>query len=736
MSDTATRDLSTQRTIIYSVVSLGLTFGYLAVNNLSWHSSTQFHTLLETMATLLAFMVGVVALVRYQSRPSNAFLFIGAGFLGTAFLDGYHTVVTSSWLASLAPSLPSSLIPWSWVASRLFLTIMLYVGFLMTQKEKHLGESGQIDARTVYFSTAFFTLACFLFFALIPLPQAYWPSWFHAHRPQEFIAALFFLLALVGYLRDGGWRSHALEHWLVLALIVSVVGQTLFMPASHEVFDLEFDLAHFLKKVSYICVLTGLLFNMLWLYRQADLTPKLQHEISEREKTEKKLLESRNLLEEAQSISHMGNWELDPVTLKAKWSDEISRIMGVEKSDQAGPELLAGLLYPDDRDAVLASLQAALQNQQEHHVEYRIVRPDGEVRWIEREARPIMGENGKLIKLRGVFQDITQRKHDQREIEEREQQVRDLLDSTAEAIVGVDMRGRCTFVNLACVKMLGYQDIDQLIGQNIHRLIHHTKSDGAPYPAQECPMLQTLNQGLCIHRQDEVLWRADGSSFPVEYWSYPFLREGKLVGSVLAFLDITEKNRLNKELDEYRHHLEDLVKSRTAELAEARERAEAANRMKGSFLANMSHEIRTPMNAIIGLTHLLQRSGQTTEQSEQLTKIDMSAGHLLSIINDILDISKIEAGKLTLEQSDFHLDAIFDYIQSLLKESAGQKGIAIEVDPKGVPLWLRGDPTRLRQALLNYASNAVKFTERGHIGLRARIVEEKKSDLLVRFERP
>jgi CheY-like chemotaxis protein len=148
----------------------------------------------------------------------------------------------------------------------------------------------------------------------------------------------------------------------------------------------------------------------------------------------------------------------------------------------------------------------------------------------------------------------------------------------------------------------------------------------------------------------------------------------------------------------------------------------------------MSHEIRTPMNAIIGLTHLLRRADPTPPQAERLDKIEVAANHLLSIINDILDLSKIEAGKLQIEHTNFELSAVLNHVRSLIAEQALIKGLALTVDPDAVPLWLRGDPTRLRQALLNYASNAVKFTERGSIALRAVLLDERDDGLWLRFE--
>lgn len=199
-------------------------------------------------------------------------------------------------------------------------------------------------------------------------------------------------------------------------------------------------------------------------------------------------------------------------------------------------------------------------------------------------------------------------------------------------------------------------------------------------------------------------------------------------------LDITERKRMSEELEAHRHHLEDLVAQRTAELEEARAAAETASRAKSAFLANMSHEIRTPMNAILGLAYLLRRDGVTPQQAERLEKIDGAGRYLSTIINDILDLSKIEAGKLALEEHDFALSGVLEHVRSLVGDAAGEKGLRVVVDGDHVPLRLRGDVTRLRQCLLNFAGNAVKFTAAGSVVLRASVVEEAGERLLVRFE--
>ncbi len=198
--------------------------------------------------------------------------------------------------------------------------------------------------------------------------------------------------------------------------------------------------------------------------------------------------------------------------------------------------------------------------------------------------------------------------------------------------------------------------------------------------------------------------------------------------------DVTETKRITAELALHRHHLEELVEKRTAELAQAKLQAESASRAKGTFLANMSHEIRTPMNAILGLTYILREDTADPAHQGLLAKLNDSGRHLMQVINNILDLSKIEAGKLTLDHSEFALDEVLQGVTGLLAHEAQAKGLQLVVQINEVDPVLRGDATRLSQALLNYATNAIKFTQRGAVTIRALAVEQSDAEQLVRFE--
>jgi PAS domain S-box-containing protein len=284
------------------------------------------------------------------------------------------------------------------------------------------------------------------------------------------------------------------------------------------------------------------------------------------------------------------------------------------------------------------------------------------------------------------------------EVEESRETLRLILDTTAEAIYGIDNDGNCTFCNQACLEMLGCESPGELLGRNMHQQCHHTRNDGSAFPVEECRIFKAFRLGQGTHVDNEFLWRKDGTPFLAEYWSFPQRKDGRIVGAVVTFTDITDRKRAE------------------ADLVEAKEAAEAANRAKSEFLANMSHEIRTPMNGVIGMMGLLMDTQLTHEQRGYAETAQASGHALMGLINDILDFSKIEAGKLALENLEFDLRAVLEDLASTLALRAHNQGLELVcAAPPGVPTRLRGDPGRLRQVLLNLTGNAIKFTQQGQV---------------------
>lgn len=291
-----------------------------------------------------------------------------------------------------------------------------------------------------------------------------------------------------------------------------------------------------------------------------------------------------------------------------------------------------------------------------------------------------------------------------REIEEGRERLQLILDAAGEGIYGIGLDGTCMFCNRACLELLGYHDQSELLGRNMHDLVHHTRDDGSLFPLSECRIYQALRSGVGTHVDDENLWRKDGTQFPAEYSAYPQKKDGVVVGAVVSFTDITRRKKVAREL------------------VRAKDAAEAANKAKSEFLANMSHEIRTPMNGVIGMNDLLLGTDLTADQRRYAETVRDSGEMLLTIINDILDLSKIEAGRFELDDIDFDLRSLLDDLSTALAFRAHSKGLEFLCDiDDDVPLRLRGDPSRLRQVVTNLVSNAIKFTHAGTVSIHVAV---------------
>ena len=342
----------------------------------------------------------------------------------------------------------------------------------------------------------------------------------------------------------------------------------------------------------------------------------------------------------------------------------------------------------------------------------------GKPLYLDVHQAPFRVETGEVIGTVGSARDITERKGFEAELAQHRHHLEDLvarrtaelleteakashiLHSSADGLYGVDSDGLISFVNPAACQMLGYR-AEQMIGQSAHRLFHHSRPDGTPYPPEVCPSQRALRLGEEVRVDDEVYWHRDGHAIPVMYAIHPTVQDGKVAGGVISFVDMSEQRAA----------------------AQAREQAllaaENLARARSEFLANMSHEIRTPLNGVLGFAQIGYRNAEDSEKARNaFEKILTSGKLLLGVIGEILDFSKIEAGKLGIEHMEVSLVEVIEHAVELIGDRARAKRLEIRVQlAPDLPKTCMSDPLRMGQVLINLLSNAVKFTEAGSVGL-------------------
>ncbi|MBS0371856.1 MAG: PAS domain S-box protein [Proteobacteria bacterium] len=344
-------------------------------------------------------------------------------------------------------------------------------------------------------------------------------------------------------------------------------------------------------------------------------------------------------------------------------------------------------------------------------------------RLIDVEINGVLLPDGRVL---GEVIDISARKAAEKQI----RQLSMAVEQSIESVVITDLDTRIEYVNEAFVRSSGYRR-DEVLGQT-PALLKSGQTPRATYDA----LWAALNAGRPW--RGEFINRRKSGDVYIENTTIVPIREqdGQITHYLEIKEDVTERRRIEDELERYRNHLESVVEERTAALSIAKEAAEAANRAKSTFLTTMSHELRTPLNAIMGMTAMALHRATDPRQIEQLSKARQASQHLLALINDILDISRIEADRLSLDRVDFRLQGVFDNLRTLMEGAAEQKGLALVIDvaPELARMPLRGDPLRLGQILVNLVGNALKFTPAGRIGVSAQVAAESAADVLLRFE--
>ncbi|MBL8429073.1 MAG: response regulator [Dechloromonas sp.] len=401
-------------------------------------------------------------------------------------------------------------------------------------------------------------------------------------------------------------------------------------------------------------------------------------------------------------------------------------------ADEAKGKTLDQLIFCDDEAARCHTALAEIVLTGESHgpSEYATRTRSGELRWVESTAFLIPGavDSDKILVCMDV--DITGRKQAEKKVADFNRDFEAFLNQTTDFMYFKDAESRFRFCSQTLANITGHARWQDMVGKHDRDVF--PKETAKVYEREE---MSVFREGKPLLAQIDPYFDADGQLGYVETNKWPlFDEQRRVVGLFGISRDITGRVQSENELKSYRLHLEELVARRTEELAVAKEAAEAANVAKSEFLANMSHEIRTPLNAITGMAHLIRRSGLEAEQMARLDRLEMAGEHLLEIINAILDLSKIEAGKFSLEETPFKVESILRNVTSMLHDRAQAKHLFLNAEPVPQLPMVLGDQTRLQQALLNYVTNAIKFTENGGITLRASLLDEDASSVLLRFE--
>ena len=299
-----------------------------------------------------------------------------------------------------------------------------------------------------------------------------------------------------------------------------------------------------------------------------------------------------------------------------------------------------------------------------------------------------------------------------KELVENESKLKMLLDSTAEAIYGIDTNGECTFCNPACLKMTGYADASQLLGKNMHDLIHHSYENGDAYPIPECQIFRAYHQGQGTHVDDEVFWRADGTSFPVEYWSYPQRQDGQVLGAVVTFIDITERKQAEDEKAKLMAQLQQSQKMESL----------------GTLAGGVAHDMNNVLGAILGLASIhigSQPVGSPLHKAlDTICKATERGGKMVKSLLSFARQSPAENNKLDMNA------ILLEQVALLERTTLSKVRLEIDLDPDLRPIL--GDASALTHAFMNLCVNAVDaMPENGTLTLHTRNVDSSWIEVVV-----
>jgi PAS domain S-box-containing protein len=411
-------------------------------------------------------------------------------------------------------------------------------------------------------------------------------------------------------------------------------------------------------------------------------------DITERRRAEETLRDSEEQFHLAVNATNDGMWDINLCDGTVRFNQSYIATFGTPSENEDAWLWWTDHVHPDDRDRTLSSFNDAVNGSVNvWRCEYRFRRLDGTWAYAYDHAHIRRDSRGKADYVTGALADITDSKLATEALERSEQHVRLLLDSISEGFYGVDTQGHCILVNRACLRMLGYDTEEELLGRHIHETIHHTRPDGTPYPKEECRMYEALRSGSTVANvADEVFWRRDGTSFPVECSSFPILRNGQLMGAVASFFDVTERKR--------------------AEQAQARLQAQLQQAQKmesvGRLAGGVAHDFNNMLGVILGHVELaLDQVDPTQPLHADLQQVHDAAVRSADLTRQLLAFAR----KQTILPKVLNLGEVVASMLKMLQRLIGED-IDLRWQP-GADLWrVNMDPAQIDQILANLCVNA------------------------------
>ncbi len=719
--ETAAPDRSSERVRIYWTLFILLLGGAFLLRNSPWRSGPTVHTLMESVATVLALIIGALALVRFYSRKQATFLFIGTGFLGAAALDLNHVLLTSTYFMVQKGVQAEDLFAWSWTAERVFLSLFLFVSLLAWRQEVRAadGKGDVVHEGSVYVTALILTVVNLFFFEWVPLTDAHFPG-LPVSRPAEFLPAIFFTLAFFGFLAKGSWKKDAFEHWLMMSLLISAMLHWVYMSQSQQRFDGMFDAAHLLKIASYVAILTGLLFSVYETFRREGqaldaataANTALEREVAVRAQTEQAVKESRARLQDfldnandlIQSVSPDGK----VLYANSTWK----RVLGYT-DDQLERLNLFDLVHPAHRQTLRSEFQRVLDGEPARRFNVEYVAADGRAVILSGSA-VVQRVRGESVATQGIFRDVTEQRLAERQLAESKANTTALVENTGDSIWSVDREHRLiTFNSAFALAMEARTGREPSVGQLPTDAFG---SAGAEWYEDLYDRALRGERHVAL-RNDEV----DGQQRFFEIYANPIQGDEGIQGAVLFGKDVTARVRAEEAL------------------RVAKDEAEAANKAKSDFLASMSHELRTPLNSIIGFTNILlkNKAGKLVDKDLNfLQRVLANGKHLLELINEVLDLAKVEAGRMELIIEDIDL-------VHLVQETVGQLEGQAKVKEGNVALVaavpeeaeaVETDSAKLKQVIINLVGNALKFTHEGSVTVRLELGPDRRTPVAIAVE--